>query len=120
MVEEDVETRSMITTYAPKVFWDGLTPSLFPFKSRWIRKVAHLVLQGKDLQVEGKENIGLGDHQVLAHLKTPKENSSIAECYKPGEIQVNFLLNINALLLCEFPQRNARIFLGCGRMSGGR
>ena len=67
MVEEDVETRSMITMYALKVFWEGLTPSLFPFKSRWILKVAHLVLQGKDLQVEGKENIGLGDHQVLAH-----------------------------------------------------
>ena len=92
MVEEDVETRSMIRMYALKVFWEGLTPSLFPFKSRWILKVAHLVLQGKDLQVEGKEKIGLGDHQVLAHLKTPwKRGMQVAVRSDYNAQEISFL-----------------------------
>ena len=40
----------------------GLTFSLFSFKLGWTLKVTHLILQGRDLQVQGKENMRLGDH----------------------------------------------------------
>ena len=48
--------------YVLKVFLGGLTSGLFSFKLGWTLKISHLILQRRDLQVQGKENMRLGDH----------------------------------------------------------